>query len=186
MLKDVECFNGKNIVITEKMDGENTTMYPDYIHARSTSNSPHPSRNWLKQFHANIKHEIPENIRICGENMFARHSLQYDNLESYFLAFSVWISDMCVSWRDTKIVLFSLGIKTVPELYVGKFDIDVLKKIETDMDFQKSEGYVVRNEDYFSFDTFSENVAKFVRTAHVQTDDHWMNSAIIQNKLRGN
>jgi len=186
MLKSVECFNGKNIVITEKMDGENTTLYSDGLHARSTSNSPHPSRNWLKNFHASIKSQIPENVRICGENMFAMHSLHYDNLESYFLAFSAWISDACVSWRDTKIMLTTLGISHVPEIYVGKFDVGIVKEIESEMNFQQSEGYVIRNADYFTFDTFSYNVAKFVRASHVQTDDHWMNRTIAQNKTKEN
>ena len=38
-------FEGKYVVVTEKMDGENTTLYRDYMHARSVDSRFHPSRN---------------------------------------------------------------------------------------------------------------------------------------------
>ena len=31
--RDLSHFVGKQVVVTEKMDGENTTLYNDYIHA---------------------------------------------------------------------------------------------------------------------------------------------------------
>lgn len=34
-LKDTTQFKNMNVVITEKMDGENTTIYNNYYHARS-------------------------------------------------------------------------------------------------------------------------------------------------------
>ena len=34
-LKDYSNFIGNDIVITEKMDGENSNLYPNYFHARS-------------------------------------------------------------------------------------------------------------------------------------------------------
>jgi hypothetical protein len=44
----------QDVVVTEKRDGENTTLYRDYLHARSLDSSSHVSRNWLKCFHAEI------------------------------------------------------------------------------------------------------------------------------------
>ena len=44
-------FEGKEIVVTEKLDGENTTMYHDHIHARSIDSANHPSRNWVRALH---------------------------------------------------------------------------------------------------------------------------------------
>lgn len=46
-LKDIQHFIGKEVVASIKMDGENTTMYDDKIHARSL-NSNHPSQDWVK------------------------------------------------------------------------------------------------------------------------------------------
>ena len=96
-LKDVSCFLDKNVVVTEKRDGENFTLYDDYCHARSLDGRHHPSRSWIKNFHAKIAHNIPENMRICGENLYARHTVEYNDLQDYFEVFSIWINDTCLS-----------------------------------------------------------------------------------------
>lgn len=43
MLKNYDNFVNKRVIVTLKMDGENTTMYNDYIHARSLENASHKS-----------------------------------------------------------------------------------------------------------------------------------------------
>jgi hypothetical protein len=53
-------FEGNRVVVTEKMDGENTTMYRDYVHARSLDSKGGEDRAWVKQFWASIRSEIPE------------------------------------------------------------------------------------------------------------------------------
>ena len=60
-LDSTECFNNQLVVCTEKLDGECTTMYRDYIHARSIYSDRHESRTWVKKMHSNIRHLIPEN-----------------------------------------------------------------------------------------------------------------------------
>ncbi len=88
--RDLSHFVGKQVVVTEKMDGENTTLYNDYIHARSIDSRFHPSRAWVKALQVQVGYKIPIRWRICGENLYARHSISYNNLPSYFMAFSVW------------------------------------------------------------------------------------------------
>ena len=44
VLSDVRSFEGQEVVVTAKMDGEQTTLYTDYLHARSVCWSLHPSR----------------------------------------------------------------------------------------------------------------------------------------------
>src|SRR5436853_1749667 len=90
VLSNTKHFEGKEVVITEKMDGENTNMYTDYLHARSINYRPHASRDWVKKLHSSLAHLIPTDWRLCGENVYARHSLAYENLESYFYLFSIW------------------------------------------------------------------------------------------------
>lgn len=58
-------------------------------HACSSSRYT-PSRDWIKALHGQIAHEIPEGWRLCGENLYARHSIAYDALPSYFTLFSIW------------------------------------------------------------------------------------------------
>lgn len=179
VLSECLMFEDKNIVITEKMDGENTTMYCDHIHARSVDSANHPSRNWVKNFWNTIRHDIPHNMRICGENLYAKHSLGYTNLPSFFLGFSVWIDDKCLSWDETQEWFSLLQIHSVPVLYRGRFNLDKLPIINS----EKQEGYVIRNADSFYYSDFNKNVAKYVRAGHVTTEEHWMNSSIVKNIL---
>lgn len=184
------CFHGKSVIITEKLDGENSTMYNDYYHARSLDGVDHPSRSWIKQFHASIKYNIPNGYRICGENMYAKHSIEYTNLKSYFYCFSIWDeTNMCLSWDDTTELCALLGIEHVPVLHQPFIWDDALTPnlLQNDklfqLDLNSQEGYVIRNSSSFHYDEFSNNVAKWVRANHVQTDSHWMHSQIIPNTL---
>lgn len=184
-LKDTSHFNGKEVVITCKLDGENTTLYRDYLHARSLSGQPHPSQNWVKNLHSQIAFEIPENWRICGENLFAKHSIHYSNLESYFYIFSIWNeTNCCLSWDDTCEWAELLGIPTVPVLYRGIWDEELAKNLHKPMfNGDECEGFVVRLADGFSYGAFRKSVAKWVRESHVTTSHHWRHSAIIKNIL---
>jgi len=178
-LPNVSHFEDLDVVVTVKMDGENTTLYRDYFHARSLDGRDHPSRSWMKNFHSTFKHQIPENYRICGENLFAKHSIKYNNLKSYFYCFSVWVDEKCLSWEDTVSFCEFFGIITVPILYCGRFDEHLFKNINIGDD----EGYVVRNSNSFDYGDFGKNVAKFVRKNHVQTNQHWQYSEIEKNVL---
>src|ERR1035438_9907110 len=82
-IPNLDAFQGKEVVVTEKLDGEGTSCYRDYIHARSIDSKNHPSRNWMKAFHATFKNDIPEGWRVCGELLYARHSIAYDNLDTF-------------------------------------------------------------------------------------------------------
>lgn len=176
-------FEGKEIVVTEKMDGENTTMYDDYIHARSINSRPHVSRDWIKRFHAGIKFMIPYHMRICGENVYAVHSIQYIDLPSYFIGFSIWDIGKCLSWDDTVKYFNKLGISYSNVLYRGQYNEKKLHEIEEKMDWSKTEGYVMRIADEFFLDDFPDVMAKYVRSNHVQTDTHWMDKKVVKNSL---
>ncbi len=185
-LKNINHFVGKNVIITEKLDGENTTMYNHSIHARSLTMDSHPSRDWVKQLWSSIRYNIPDGYRICGENMFAVHSIEYSELQSYFFAFSVWEHDTCLSWDDSLELIALLGLATPKVLYNGVFDEQAIRNIELDKDWDSFEGYVVRLADSFKYSDFSKSVAKYVRANHVTTDTHWKTKSIVRNKLIGN
>ncbi|REE95787.1 RNA ligase family protein [Thermomonospora umbrina] len=172
---------GREVVVTEKLDGENTTLYSDGLHARSLDSAHHPSRAWVKALHGRIGRFIPPGWRVCGENMFARHSIAYDDLESWFHVFSVWADDRCLSWDDTVRFARRLGVPTVPVLWRGPFDERALRAMQVNTGRQ--EGYVVRTAEGFHRDAFADRVAKWVRRGHVQTDEHWMLSAVVENGL---
>jgi hypothetical protein len=179
--KDMKTFEGEEVVVTEKMDGENTSMYSDYIHARSLDSRHHASRDWIKQFHSTIAHDIPERWRVCVENMYAKHSIAYKQLPSYCLGFSVWNeSNECLAWDDTLEWFGLLGITPVPVLYRGIYDEKIIRGLWTDKDWETREGYVIRYAGSFSYQAFRKSVAKFVRPKHVQTVKHWMHGQAIE------
>lgn len=180
-LSDCDHFVGMDVVVTIKMDGENSSWYNDHTHARSIDSNNHPSRNWCKAFHATIKNDIPDGYRICGENLYATHSIHYSDLKSYFYGFSAWDeNNFCLSWDETIEWFNILGITPVEVLYRGPWDEKLIKSL----DYGANEGYVVRNADSFHYQDFSSNVAKNVRAKHVQTDKHWMSQKIVPNELR--
>jgi len=190
-LSSTEHFNGKKVVVTIKMDGENTTMYNDYLHARSVDSANHPSRSWAKSIHAKIGWNIPEGWRVCTENMFAKHTVIYENLESYVLAFSIWNEkNECLSWDDTLEWAALLGFAVVPVLYVGIWDEKAIQALCPDTHAgDKCEGYVVRLFESFTYGDFRKSVAKYVKPEFADElrvgSSHWKYKAIVPNKLRG-
>lgn len=186
VIRNMEAFKGKRVILSEKMDGENTSMYTDHYHARSVESRNHPSRSWCKAFWGRISGDIPPLWRVCGENLFAQHSIAYSDLDSYFMGFSVWNErNMCLSWDETLEWFELLGIVPVPVLYDGIYDEEKIKDICKNKDWHTSEGGVLRIADSFSYSDFSHAIAKYVRANHVQTNKHWMQGqAVTPNGLR--
>ncbi|MEV2198395.1 RNA ligase family protein [Streptomyces fradiae] len=179
---DLSGFAGREVVVTEKLDGENTTLYADGLHARSLDSAHHPSRAWVKALHGRIAHAIPEGWRVCGENMYARHSIPYDGLDSYFYGFSVWDElGWCPGWDHTVAFLRELGVPVPRVLWRGVFDERALRRLAVDT--RTTEGYVVRTADGFMAEEFGRRVAKWVRPGHVRTGTHWMHTAVTPNRL---
>ncbi|KRD20995.1 RNA ligase family protein [Streptomyces sp. Root264] len=173
---------GREVVVTEKLDGENTTLYADGLHARSVDSAHHPSRTWVKALQGRVGARIPAGWRVCGENMYARHSIPYDDLEGYFYGFSVWDEhDRCLGWDETVRFLRELGVPTPPVLWRGVFDERALRRLRVETGRQ--EGYVVRTVEGFARDDFAGRIAKWVRPGHVTTDTHWMHAAVVENGL---
>lgn len=181
-LKDDSQFEGMEVVVTIKMDGENTTVYPDgYIHARSLDGTGYEWQNWLKGNIWNFCQKLPDGWRIIGENLYAKHSIGYkfNSIEETFQVFAIVVGVMFMSWDFIKHACDELGLHHVREIYRGVYDKDKIMeafenvKKELAEQGQDIEGFVVRNADGFAYEDFQKNVAKYVRANHVQTDKHW-------------
>jgi len=183
IMKDVSGFYGEEVIVTEKMDGENSTMSRHYIHARSLDSADHESRHWIKGLWGQIRYDIPEGWRICGENLYAKHSIEYNDLPSYFMVFNIWNEEnVCLSFDETIQWCQLIGVEHVPVLWRGIFDEKFVRSFE--LDYSKQEGYVVRATKSFEYDDFERFVGKNVREGHVQTNEHWMFQKIVPNKLK--
>lgn len=182
----MDFFRGREVVVTEKMDGENMSIYADgYSHARSVEKNYHASRNWARSFAASVSYLIPKGWRITGEYLYAKHSIYYPDLETYFYGFGIWDDrNVALDWDTTLSYFKQWGIVPVKELYRGVYDEDKIKGLWDESKWDTMEGYVIRITDEIPYDEYSKLTAKFVRPKHVQSDEHWMHKPIEPNGLR--
>lgn len=183
-------FSGE-VIVTEKMDGENTTMYSDKVHARSIDSRHHASQDMMKSFWAERCGEIPIGMRICGEYLYAKHSIAYDSLPSFFMGISVWDGPICLSWSDTLEWFELLDIVPVPVLaQIGPAlsPEHLVREARTIWENEtggvdRSEGFVIRSADSFGLKQFNDNIGKWVRPNHVDASRHWRHKGITPNKV---
>lgn len=182
VLTDLSGFEGREVVVTVKMDGENTSIYgkDGFIHARSVEPmSPHPSRDRVKALAAMVGSELPEGWRLTGENITAKHSIHYTHLAEgpawYFNVFNMWTDlNVCLSWDEVVEWATLLDLPTVPVLYRGVWDEKVVRGLFTGtFEGDPMEGYVVRIADGFPLRDYSRVVGKYVRAGHVTSSHHW-------------
>jgi RNA ligase. len=168
MIESTAHFVGQRVVVTEKLDGENTTIYRDYVHARSLDYAPRVDRDWVRALAARIGYELDEDYRVCGENLWGTHAIKYTQLPSYFMVFSLWDGLKCLPWDDTKDWAALLGLQTVPVLFDGIWDENLIRKLhQKRRGVDESEGFVVRLAGSFHYRDFRHAVAKYVRAGHV-------------------
>lgn len=186
--EDESFFEGKYVTCSIKLDGENSSLYNDYIHARSIDSKHHLSRSWLKGLHGRIMCDIPPGYRICGENMYAKHSIHYKNLEDYFYVFSIWDNNnYCLPVQETLDYCELFGLKHVPIFYQGLWNREAIHQafLNYRPDKDEKEGYVVRLTGGFYYKDYRYCTAKYVRAKHVRTDQFWMTQPVVPNELRG-
>lgn len=182
---DLTRFERTEVIVTEKMDGENTTLYNDGFHARSVDSGRHPARDWMARFHAERAYLIPHGWRVCGENLYARHAVGYTALPAYFLGFSIWTdTGLCLGWDDTCHRFAQWGIVPVRVLWRGSYEPAKLDLVSAGLDQNASEGWVMRLTSQFVASDFHRSVVKWVRAGHVQTEaEHWSKGPITPNNL---
>ncbi len=183
-ISDMSACEGERVVITEKMDGESCTIYSDgFTHARSIDSKFHPSRSWVKNLASSLDFTgMGEDIRLCGENMYAKHSIYYKDLKSYFYLFGVWTDNICQPWGITKQIAEVLNVELVPVLYEGIYDPLFLAALPSSLR-DDQEGFVIRRTGIITLKDWPTHVAKWVRPNHVQTDKHWMYQEMVKNIL---
>ena len=172
---------GIDIVITEKLDGENTGITNKGVYARShAAFTTSPWSVQVRMIQNRIKNDLSDDVFLFGENMEGIHSIEYKNLDSYFYIFGVRDNNVWIPWESVEEYSYLLDIPTVPVLFKGIANNEKeLKEITESLVKGESklgghiEGIVVRNADMFHNDDFSTNVMKWVRKGHVKTDEHW-------------
>ena len=186
VLKDgwFDNYKGKEIVILEKLDGENTAITHFDCFARShgaPTRSPWSRNLWDKDgILWQVKDKISEYETVYGENLYGEHSIHYDKLTNYWHIFAVSDGECWYSWDYVCIIADILRQPHVPVLWRGVIESEEQLKTLVDKFVSEPsaygdtrEGVVVRIANEFSIDEFSKSVCKWVRPNHVQTDEHW-------------
>lgn len=181
-------FINKPLIITAKLDGSNCLLDCNHVAARNGRIANHLSFDIIKSMHSGFKDKIPENLIIFGENLYAKHSIYYNDLESYLYIFAIYdtIKMSWSSWDDVKKLASDIKVPTVPEISKLQLsNINDLTNVITEFGNQYissgGEGIVIRNASEFL--DFGNNVAKYVRKNHVNTEQHWSQQKIIRNSL---
>lgn len=182
-------FMNKEVVVSIKMDGENTTIYNDKSHARSLNSLvDSEDRRWIEAFRSlHIEGKIDNDIRICGENLFYKHTCKYDNLKSMFYGFSIWKNDICLSWDDTVKIFNDLEITPVTVIYRGIYDKEKILKLFNEYDKNGiNEGFVIRLSSEYNIEDFKYSLNKFVKNTFIIPSKHWKYDVKDYNKLENN
>ena len=186
-------YAGKEIVITEKMDGESTAMNIQDVYARShgaPTRTPWSRNLWDPNngLYWYLKPLIGETEMIYGENVYGIHSIEYTKLPVYWFMFAANDGERWYSWDEIQEMAKILNVPTVPLLWRGiaeseKQITDLINKFvsEPSVYGPTREGIVMRTVEGFPFEengeeAFPHHVCKYVRPNHVQTDVHWTRS----------
>jgi ATP-dependent RNA circularization protein (DNA/RNA ligase family) len=184
------------VVVEEKLDGANLgfSVSPDRV-VRIQNRGQYLSAPFTGQFEKLEKwfsfhtdglfDALGEDLILFGEWCAARHSLNYDNLPDWFLAFDVYDRKFRRFWSTARRneLAIRLGISFVPKLFHGLITLGKLNQIlQSELSAYRSgplEGVVIRRE---SAD-WLETCAKLVRPEFTQAiSEHWRNRAIEWNR----
>ncbi len=134
----VEIFSKMDLIVTEKLDGQNLCFNKNGVYARShAAPTNHPWDKTMIELWNIIKHDLgKEEFELFGESMYAIHSIEYNKLESHFYLFGVRESGKWLSWEEVKFYAALFDFPTVPELLFknplcnisGNDENEILKK----------------------------------------------------------
>lgn len=191
--KETKLLLNGQICLTEKIDGANCGLIRTKDGFRFqkrgglVGQSEHPQFGALiawGQLNYDKLMSVPENSIIYGEWAFAKHTIYYDKLPSYFLAFS-WFDTKTNEhkhWSDLEELCEKIGLHTVPFIAQGHFAKDELFDNIPDPSAygsEPAEGLVVYNHK-------QQMRGKIVREEFVkemEESDHWTKYDMVKNKL---
>lgn len=165
---DTSNWESRKIVVTEKIDGEHIVVgkHSWGLQYRLTDEE----RDYgLAECIRRIQTLLPEGVILHGEYTKIQHSVLYTNKRSDLLFFSVVQDGQYLNWQNTKDFFEKMGIISVPTLYEGIWNSEVLRDLASKCDRNiNTEGYVVRVFDSFPENDFSKCVAKYVKKGFKQ------------------
>lgn len=192
--KDKKALLNGTVEITEKIDGANVAIVRGNKQKwtlqkrRGLADEGSHAQfsffwNWARYNVEKILN-IPSQWVIYGELCFVKHTIEYDQLPSYFLVFDIWNGQEYIRPDKRLDMSKSLGFAHVPVLYYDHLeDIEQLESMIGQSNFSGTslmEGLVVKN-------WRKQMRGKIVRPEFIkemEDEDHWMKQPLKKQKLK--
>lgn len=190
-----DAFLTHELTVEEKVDGANLGLSFDaHGNIRAQNRGAYlllpGSGQWKKlgewlALHTDALFEhLSDRYILFGEWCYAQHSIFYENLPDWFLAFDVYDREaghfLATAHRDR--LLGEIYISKVPDIARGRFTYSEIQKLlsQSKLTNQPAEGIYLR----IDHGDWLEQRAKLVRPAFIQAvEQHWSRSAIRPNRL---
>jgi len=190
-----DAFLTHEVTVEEKVDGANLGLSFDangniraqnrgaYLHLPG-SGQWKKLGEWLAIHTDTLFEHLSDRYILFGEWCYAQHSIFYDRLPDWFLAFDVYYREaghfLTTARRDR--LLGEIHISKVPDIARGRFTYSEIQKLlsQSKLTNQPAEGIYLR----IDHGDWLEQRAKLVRPAFIQAvDQHWSRSVIRPNRL---
>lgn len=196
MPSEAEALLARPVTVEEKIDGANVGLSIDergelraqnrgsFLSRESAHAQFKPLFRWMDQRRSDLETALFPDLMLFGEWCYAVHSVAYDRLPDWFLAFDVYDRAAGQFWsvRRRDALVRELGLALIPTIAEGRFDLDGLQHLFGQSRFANSfvEGL------YLRFDQGPALMAraKLVRTEFLQSlDEHWSRQPLRRNSL---
>ena len=117
---------GREIVVTEKLDGGNCCLWRGGVYARTHSHeATHPWFASIKALYPSFAAQVDDDLMLFGENMSAVHSIEYDGLRSHFYLFGVrrTSNGEWLAWDDVVVLAHKLELPHAPIWWNSTFKV---------------------------------------------------------------
>ena len=193
--EEAKAFLQADIVIEEKVDGANLgfSLGPQgelraqnrgHYLERPFSGQFSRLEAYFSQHEDSLVGALSGGLMLFGEWCAARHSLGYERLPDFFIAFDVYDTNGSLFYSAEGRDAFAkqLGIAVVPRIDQGRFSlaqlVDSLAKAKSSFRDGDLEGYYLRRDG----DTWLESRAKLVKPGFTQAiGEHWSKRGIQWN-----
>ena len=184
------------VVVEEKVDGANLGISFDdergirlqnrgnWLEGKLTGQWEQ-LRGWVAEHEAALSRALPKWNILFGEWCYAVHSIRYDRLPDWFLAFDVYDRAASRFWSSERrnALLAEVRMATVPEITRGAFTVDELSSLldaPSTLHSGLREGLYLRREDR----DWLVARAKLVRPGFSQAiAEHWSRKRMVRNRV---
>lgn len=192
--KDTKALLGSEVILCEKLDGANIGLVRHKDHFRLQKRGSlvdlgeHAQFNYFKawsQINYDKIMKIPDQTILYCELMYAKHTVFYNKLPDYVMAFAWYNKKLDFYYHRDELVGLceNIGIPYVPEITRGYFSRDELFNFipqVSNFGDEPAEGIIVWNHKR----DLRGKVVREEFQKHMDQSGHWMHKEFTENLLR--